>query len=66
MASDIQPGEAKRYDCGDCGREFEVCYEPKVRDAKDKAKAAKGLEPETVENCPFCASESITCEADDD
>jgi hypothetical protein len=47
----MKAGETKRFDCVDCGTEFEVTYEPKAK--TDKASAA-AMEDSPATHCPFC------------
>jgi len=50
----MEAGKTERWDCDDCGTEFEVTYEPK---AKDSPREAENIEPKEVTVCPFCGSD---------
>lgn len=54
----MKSGTTVRYDCADCGTEFEVTLEP-----KDTAHAC---DDKKVDYCPFCGSMSgVTSEEED-
>ncbi len=55
----MKSGTTVRFDCQDCGIEFEVTLEP-----KDKGHA---LDDKDVDYCPFCGSMSgLTSDEDDE
>jgi hypothetical protein len=56
----LSPGETARYSCDQCSTEFEVTLEPKAKgDNKEQAK----IESQTVDFCPFCGEEDVSCDS---
>ena len=56
----MKPGETKRFRCGGCSTEVEICLEPKSKGVPVKAPS------KFVSYCPFCESDDITEVTHDD